>query len=118
MNLFTEFLNAYGLEILFTILTAIAGFIGMRIKSIYEEYVTDKRTKDVVETCVKAVEQLYHDLDGEEKYYKALESAQEMLSAKGIVVSSLELDMLIEATVSAFNYGFGKEVLKDGPNKD
>ena len=107
MNLFLDFINQYGVTILYAVVVALGGWIGTQIKSLYEQYVTDKRAKAVVDTVVKAVEQLYHDLDGEEKYVKALDAAHEMLAAKGITISSLELQMLIEAAVSSFNYGFG-----------
>ena len=114
MNLFIEFFNLYGMEILFTLVTAVAGFIGMQIKAIFDKYITDKRAKAVVETCVSAIEQLYHDLDGAEKYQKAVANAQEMLESKGIAVTSLELEMLIEAAVSAFNYGFNGKKVRNG----
>ena len=118
MKLFIEFFNAYGMEIIFTIVTAVAGFIGMQIKALYEKYITDKRAKAVVETCVSAIEQLYHDLDGAEKYEKAVEAAQEMLTSKGIDVTELELELLIESAVSAFNYGINGKKVQYGSNKN
>ena len=117
MELFLNFINEYGMTILYAVVVALGGWLGTQIKRVYEEYVTDKRAKDVVETVVKAVEQLYHDLDGSEKYVMALTNAEEMLTNKGITVSSLELAMLIEAAVSSFNYGFGgKKVNTNGSN--
>jgi hypothetical protein len=107
MELFLNFMNEYGTMILYAIIVAVGSWLGTQIKDIYERYVTDKQTKAVVETVVKAVEQLYHDMDGEKKYMKALDAAHEMLAAKGLTVSTLELQMLIEAAVSSFNYGFG-----------
>ena len=58
-------------------------------------------------TCDKAVEQLYHDLGGPEKLEKAQEGIRQMLEEKGIPISALEMDMLIESVVAEFNYGFG-----------
>lgn len=117
MELFLNFINEYGMTILYAVVVALGGWLGTQIKSIYEQHVTDKRARDVVETVVKAVEQLYHDLDGKEKYVKAIDAAEEMLTAKGITISGLELEMLIEAAVSSFNYGFGgKKVNTDGSN--
>ena len=52
-----------------------------------------------------AVNQLYYDLDGPEKLQKAIESASEMLAAKGITVTDLELRMLLEAAVNAAKGG-------------
>ncbi len=52
---------------------------------------------------MQAVEQLYKDLHGEEKYNKAVEALIEMLGEKGIAISELEIKMLIEAAVVEFN---------------
>ena len=107
MELFLNFMNEYGTMILYAIIVAVGSWLGTQIKNIYEKHITDKMAKDVAETVVKAVEQLYHDLEGPEKYCKAIDAAEEMLSAKGINITGLELEMLIEAAVSSFNYGFG-----------
>lgn len=52
-----------------------------------------------------AVNQIYYDLDGPAKLQKAIESASEMLAAKGITVTDLELRMLLEAAVNAAKGG-------------
>lgn len=103
MEIFTQFINEYGTTVLYTILTALAGYIGIWVKSLYTKYINDKTKRAVVETCVSAVEQLYKDLHGEEKYNKVVESASEMLCEKGITITELELKMLIEAVVGEFN---------------
>lgn len=103
MDIFTQFINEYGTTILYTILTALAGYIGIWVKSLYTKYINDKTKQDVVKTCVSAVEQLYKDLHGEEKYNKVVESVSEMLMEKGITITDLELKMLIEAAVGEFN---------------
>lgn len=106
MDIFTQFINEYGTTILYTILTALAGYIGIWVKSLYTKYINDKTKRDVVKTCVSAVEQLYKDLHGEEKYNKVVESVSEMLMEKGITITDLELKMLIEAAVGEFNEVF------------
>lgn len=106
MDIFTQFINEYGTTILYTILTALAGYIGIWVKSLYTKYINDKTKQDVVKTCVSAVEQLYKDLHGEEKYNKVVESVSEMLMEKGITITELELKMLIEASVGEFNKVF------------
>lgn len=103
-----EFINEYGTTIIYTLLTAFAGYIGLWIKSLYTKYINDKTKKDVVRTCVRAVEQLYKDLHGEEKYNEVVVSASEMLALKGITISELEIKMLIEAAVAEFNDAFNK----------
>ena len=106
MDIFTQFIDEYGTTILYTILTALAGYIGVWVKSLYTKYINDKTKQDVVKTCVSAVEQLYKDLHGEEKYNKVVESVSEMLMEKGITITDLELKMLIEAAVGEFNEVF------------
>lgn len=100
------FIQQYGMTILYTALTAIAGFIGLQIKRIYEKHIADEEKKKVVETCVKAVEQLYRDLSGEEKKEKAIENITAILDAKGITIAPIEIEMLLEATVASFNNSF------------
>lgn len=101
------------MTILYTLLTAFAGYIGLWIKNLYTKHINDKTKEDVVRTCVKAVEQLYKNLHGEEKYNKVVESASEMLAVKGITISELEIKMLIEATVAEFNRAFDKDTGKE-----
>lgn len=103
-----EFFMNYVLPVLMTALTALAGFIGTQVKQLYQRWVNDRTKEAVVRTCVKAVEQLYHDLGGPEKLEKAKAGAVEMLVAKGISITELELNMLIESVVSEFNHGFGE----------
>lgn len=115
-----EIFTTYALPVIVAALTAVAGFIGTQIKKLYEKYVNDKVKQDVVRTCVKAAEQLYHDLGGPEKLKKAQEGVRQMLEEKGIPISELEMNMLIESVVSEFNYGFAKasEVMSEGEESD
>lgn len=105
-TIFTDFINNYGMDILYTIVMAIAGYIGIVVKNLYQKYVNDSTKKAVVKTCVQAVEQIYTDLHGQEKYNKVVESASEMLGEKGITITDIELKMLIEAAVGEFNKVF------------
>lgn len=105
---FNEFLSTYGMKILGTILTALAGYLGVVIKNLCQKYLNDKTKQDVAKTCVKAVEQIYKDLHGEEKFNKALECISDMLAEKGIAVSDIEMKMLIESAVAEFNEAFSK----------
>ena len=103
-----EIFVTYALPVIVAALTAFAGFIGTQVKKLYEKYINDKTKEAVVRTCVKAAEQLYHDLGGPEKLKKAQEGVRQMLEEKGIPISELELNLLIESVVSEFNYGFAK----------
>ena len=108
MEIFKEFVQEYGTTILYAVLTAIAGYIGIAIKRIYQKVCDNKTKKDIVRTCVKAVEQLYVDLHGEEKYDKCVEACVSMLDEKGIKITEIELKMLIEAAVKEFNIVFAQ----------
>ena len=99
-----DFISQYGLTLIYAALTAIAGFIAAQIRKIYQQKVDNLTKQKVVETCVKAVEQLYQDINGAEKLEKAKDSIIQMLSEKGIVITDLELDMMIEAVVAEFNF--------------
>ena len=101
-----EFINQYGYMILYAALTAIAGFLGAQIKKRVDRVTADEEKRKAVETVVKAVEQLYQDLSGTEKLEKAKENIIAMLDIKGISISEIEMDMLIEACVAEFNLAF------------
>ena len=108
MELFIEFINDYGVEIIMAVLTFVAGILGTAIKKLYTKYVNNKVTRTIVKTAVMGVEQMYKELHGEEKLNAALVAASEMLETKGIIVTEFELRMLIEAAVGEFNKAFDK----------
>ena len=106
MEFITRFISEYGTTILYGILTAIAGALAIWAKKVYTDFINTKTKEKIVKVCVNAVEQLYKNLHGEEKYNKVVESVVEMLEEKGITITELELKMLIEATVGEFNKTF------------
>lgn len=106
MELIKDFIAEYGTTILYAVFTTVAGYLGIVVKNIYKKYIDNKIKTDVVNTCVKAVEQLYKDLHGEEKFNKALEAVSEMLAEKGVTITEIEMRMLIEAAVSEFNNAY------------
>ena len=108
--MFAEFITEYGTTIIYAIITAIAGYIGIVVKNLYQKYINDRTKEKVAKTVVRAVKQLYSDLSGEEKLDKAIESIHEMLAEKGINASELEIRMLIESAVSEFKEKLEGEV--------
>jgi intergrase/recombinase len=106
--MFADFINQYGMEILAAVITAIAGYIGIVLKSLCTKFINDKTKREVAKDAVKFVEQVYKNLKGEEKLNTALGAASEMLAEKGIIVSELEMRVLIEAAVAEFNNAFKK----------
>lgn len=113
--MFAQFVSEYGTTILYAVLTAIAGWLGVVVKGLYTKYINDKTKQAVCRTVVQGVEQIYKDLHGEEKLAKALEAASDMLAEKGIQVSDLEIRMLIEAAVAEFNDAFYKGEFLETP---
>ena len=110
MEFLSMFITEYGMTILYMVITGIFAYLGVKAKALADKYLTDKTKSDVAKTVVRAVEQVYKDLHGEEKLNKALESVSEMFAEKGIKVTELEMRMLIEAAVSEFNKAFEKKV--------
>lgn len=111
--MFAEFINQYGLQIMYAIITAVAGYIGIVVKNLVTKYINDKTKTAVAKTAVQFVEQVYRDLHGEEKLNEALKAAAEMLNEKGITVTDLELRVLIEAAVAEFNDAFNKKGISE-----
>lgn len=104
-----EFINQYGYDLLYAIVVAIGGFIGLVLKNLATKFINDKIKAQVAMTAVKGVEQIYKDLHGDDKLNAALTAASDMLAEKGITVSDLELRMLIEAAVAECNDAFNKK---------
>lgn len=113
MEFIKLFISEYGTTILYAVLTALAGYLGIVVKRLYTKYVNDKTKQAVAKTVVQAIEQIYTDLHGEEKLNKALEAFSEMLAEKGITISDLEMRMLIEAALAEFNNAFEKTDTED-----
>lgn len=111
--MFEQFISEYGATIIYAILTAIAGAIGIAVKNLYKKVVDNDTKEKVAKTVVKAVKQIYADLSGEEKLQKAIENITEMLMEKGITITELETRMLIEAAVEELKEkATGKEDVK------
>ena len=100
---FAEFVQTYAPTVLYSVLVAIAGFLGACAKRVWERISADQTKRDVAETVVKAVEQMYRNLHGDEKKQKAIDGIRQMLDAKGISIADIEIEMLLEAAVAEFN---------------
>jgi len=105
-----DFINQYGMTILYAIVCAIGSAVALGVKSLLKKYVNDKTKKTIAKTVVAAVEQMYKELGGEEKLNLAITSMTEMLAEKGITVTELEIRMLLEAAVGEANDVFKKHV--------
>jgi len=109
MESIMEVIQSNIIQIIGAILVGIASFIGTKIKMLYEEKINDDTKRKVVKTVVEAVEQIYSDLNGAEKLQIAQENIVAMLNEKGITITELEMQMLIESVVNGFNSGIKKD---------
>lgn len=94
-----------------TIVTAIAGYVAIKIKSKFEEKINTETKKEVAEATVKYVQQVYDTLEGKEKFKKALETMLTWLNEKGINITEAEATILIEASVKGFKEGWSNNTL-------
>ena len=100
MKWMMELLTDATLSTLGVVLTFLASKLGAYLGKVFREKWKDESARGVASTCVRAVEQMYRDLHGEEKLKKALAMGEEMLSRKGIRISGEEMRVLLEAALS------------------
>ena len=105
-----EIFGAYVLPAIVSLVAAAAAFLGNQLKRLYEKYINDKTKQSVVRTCVKAVEQLYHDLGGPEKLEKAKEITEDD-SKKGQESVQKLVDKYIK-TVDTLREAKEKEIME------
>jgi len=99
------------LATLFVVLVGILGYsLGVYVKNSKWSSVLDfvKTKQELARTVVRAVEQIYQDLKGEEKLEKALETLSNWFNNLGIDYTPEELRTLIEDAVKYFNDNFWK----------
>ena len=94
--------------VLSTALIGLAGWVGTQLAAVWKKVAQDKTKEQVARTVVRAVEQMYKDIHGDDKKKKAAEGIAEMLDQKGIPATPLEIDMLIESAVAEFNDAFNQ----------
>lgn len=82
-----------------TVLAAVGAWLGTKVKA----WLDTKEKKDIVEATVKYVEQIGKALGSDEKLELAKQKALDWAKSKGISVSDIELEILIEATVNGFS---------------
>ena len=91
------------LEILVTLFTVIITYVSKKLKKKFEEYINTDAKQKIVKMVVNATEQLYKNLDGEQKLIKAKENIIALIKEKGLSITELEMDMMIEEVVNNFN---------------
>lgn len=101
---FLQVLGDNAVSIFTPIVVAFGAWLGMVLKSnvnLKSIKTSLSIHKEVVDTAVAMVEQVYKSLDGADKFAKAKSSAIESLSSIGVAINEPQLDMLIEQSVNA-----------------
>ena len=58
MELFLQFINEYGTTILYTILTALFGYLGIVAKKYFDKWFATKEKKEIAKEVVRFTEQV------------------------------------------------------------
>ncbi len=82
---------------------AIISFIGLQIKKELKNWLSLREKKEIVKTCVLAVNRMYKDKTFEERYKLALDNITNILSSKKIVMSEFEIRLLMEEVYESIN---------------
>lgn len=91
------------------ILTTVGGVLGKMVYNWIKEKIDTEQKEKIVNTTVKYVNQLYKDMNGDDKLNQAQNAIIEQLNQKGIKITDLELRVMIEAAVNSF-----KDTVVDG----
>ena len=94
----TDILNTMT-HILITFMTALMGYISIKIKN----YINDKTAKEIVNKVVQYVEQTKKNESCNKKKKIAYDLSLSWLKSKKINISEVELDILIESSVKCLN---------------
>ena len=101
-----EIINNYGVEIIGTLLVAMAGIFGMVMKRIAERALDTPVKQQLAKIAVQFVEQTYKELHGDEKLAAALVHLSGILADNNIKATETEMIVMIEAAVAEFNEVF------------
>lgn len=101
--LFNSIIQQLAGNIIQTVLCVVVSYIGIAGKRIYTKYINTETKQIIVKDCVKAAEQLYQDLHGDDKKAECENMIVNLLYEKGITITQQELDVMIEAAVQELN---------------
>lgn len=88
-------------SIIMMVLTGVVTWLGNKINKIYNEKVKNETIRNVINDCVKYVEQKSKTEQIQNKYLLAKEKALNILNSKGIDITDDEIDILIESFVNS-----------------
>lgn len=92
-------------SIIMMILTGIVTWLGTTIKKVYNNKVKNETVRNVINDCVKYVEQKSKTDKIVNKYQLAKTKALNILTSKGIDITDDEIDILIESFVNSLKEG-------------
>jgi len=98
-----DFFNDSIIEMILAFITGIVSFIGIKLKTLFEQKINTETKKKIIADTVKYVEQITKGISitSENKKQKAKTKALEWLKEKKIKISNTELDVLIESAVNS-----------------
>lgn len=92
----------YIISALGTVIAAVGAWIGSKIGNYIDQKNNAELIRVIIEKTVKYVEQVGAELQSQEKFDLAKQKAIEWANSKGLNVSEVELEILIEAFVNDF----------------
>jgi len=98
MNELLVELQPHLISLAVALLTAIGSWLMVKVKALLDT----QQKKDIVEATVKYVNQVAYELGGAEKLALAKAKALEWANSKGLKISEVELEILIESFVGQF----------------
>ncbi len=104
-----ELLNAllpHLLSIAVTVVMAIAGWVGTKLGKYIDEQKNSKQIREIVAHTVRYVEQVAKDLGSEQKLELAKARVVDYANTKGLRISEIEVEILIEAFVNELNESY------------
>ena len=96
-----------------TLIATILTYFASKIKSAYEGKVNAETAKKTVIDVVNFVEQVYKNMNGDDKKQLAVNKVVNILTSKGIKVNAEEVSMQIESAVYELKQKIKEEVEKE-----
>lgn len=89
MDFIKLFISEYGTTILYAVLTALAGYIGIVAKRLYTKYVNDKTKQAVAKTVVQAVSRFTRTCTARKSSTKHLRLPRKCLRKRASLLQTL-----------------------------
>lgn len=111
--MFEYIIMCYGDLIIRTLLTVLAGGLGIVLGQLYRTHVNNDVKKGVAKAAVACVQQVWYALNGPAKMEKAMELMAAELAKKGIKFDKEEMWMYAEAAIAEFKEAFKQPALAE-----